>query len=180
MAGSRLVNTEAPRAGTLTLRAMEPGDLPAVIELERIVYPQPWSERVFEDELTQPGRVYAVAMAADRLVGYAGVMVIEDDAHITTLAVDPDVRRDQLGTRLMLHIVDRVLEMGARHATLEVRMSNRAAQRLYSKFGLAPVGVRKDYYANEDALVMWATDIDAAEYLVRIEQLRSGLDSGDG
>ena len=70
--------------------------------------------------------------------------------------------------------------MGARHATLEVRMSNRAAQRLYSKFGLAPVGVRKDYYANEDALVMWATDIDAADYLVRIEQLRSGLDSGDG
>lgn len=77
----------------------------------------------------------------------------------------------------MLQLVDAVLEMGAKHLTLEVRMSNQAAQRLYAKFGLAPVGVRKEYYGDEDALVMWAIDIDGTDYLVRLERLRRDLET---
>ncbi len=165
------------RADPMVVRPMTGSDLPTVVELERRIYPQPWSLRVFEDELAQSGRVYVVAQAGDRIVGYGGVMVIVDDAHVTTLAVDPDSRRDRLGSRLMLQLVDAVLEMGAKHLTLEVRMSNQAAQRLYAKFGLAPVGVRKEYYGDEDALVMWAIDIDGTDYLVRLERLRRDLET---
>jgi [ribosomal protein S18]-alanine N-acetyltransferase len=178
VAGSRLVSREAA-AAELTIRPMDPRDLDAVLEMERAIYPQPWSRPIFDDELRQPGRVYVVALADGALVGYAGVMLVADDAHVTTLAVDPAARRDRIGTRLMLYLVERVLQMGARHLTLEVRMSNRAAQRLYSRFGMAPVGVRKAYYVDEDALIMWATDIDGDEYVLRIGEIRRRLEASD-
>jgi ribosomal-protein-alanine N-acetyltransferase len=73
---------------------------------------------------------------------------------------------------LVLALVDEALNIGAEHLTLEVRMSNAAAQRLYATFGFAPVGLRKNYYQNEDALVMWAIDIRTEEYRERIEAIR--------
>ena len=177
MAGSRLVSTEAVvPAAALTIRPIVADDLDAVLEMERAIYPQPWSLPIFVDELRQPGRVYAVALVDGALVGYGGVMLVVDDAHVTTLAVDPAARRHRIGTRLMLHLVERVLEMGAQHLTLEVRMSNRGAQRLYSRFGMAPVGVRKAYYVDEDALIMWATDIDGDEYVERLDGIRRHLE----
>lgn len=178
MAGSRLVSADATLpAAELTIRPMVADDLDGVLEMERAIYPQPWSRPIFVDELRQPGRVYAVVLADRNLVGYGGVMLVGDDAHVTTLAVDPAARRYRIGTRLMLHLVERVLEMGARHLTLEVRMSNRGAQRLYSRFGMAPVGVRKAYYVDEDALIMWATDIDGEEYVQRLDGIRRHLES---
>ncbi len=176
MAWSGVVIDTTPSASALTIRPMGERDIPAVAALEEAIYPQPWPVAVFRDELREEGRIYRVGLVADRIVAYGGLMVVVDDAHITTLAVAPAARRHRLGTRLMLELVDAGLERGARHLTLEVRMSNKGAQRLYSKFGMAPVGVRKDYYRDEDALIMWATDIDAEDYRRRIDQIREGLD----
>jgi ribosomal-protein-alanine N-acetyltransferase len=165
----------AASLSALTIRPMVAADIAEVAVLEEEIYPQPWSIGVFEEEMRQAGRIYRVAAFDDRIVGYGGLMVIVDDAHITTLAVDPAARRHRLGTRLMLDLVDEGMACGARHLTLEVRMSNKGAQRLYSRFGMAPVGVRKDYYRDEDALIMWATDIDAQDYQDRIQQIREQL-----
>jgi ribosomal-protein-alanine N-acetyltransferase len=110
-----------------------------------------------------------------RIIGYGGLLVIDEDAHITTLAVEPEARGQRLGKRLMLALVDQALGVGARHLTLEVRLSNSSAQGLYELFGFAPVGRRKNYYKTEDALVMWATDVDASDYADRLDSIRSGL-----
>ena len=162
---------------TSVIREMIRGDIPSVAALEAVVYDQPWSPRVFFDELSMDNREYLVVTNGDkRIIGYGGLLVIDDDAHITTLAVAPEVRGEKLGKRLMLALVDQALGVGARHLTLEVRLSNSSAQGLYELFGFAPVGRRMNYYKNEDALVMWATDIDASDYAVRLDSIRSGLE----
>ncbi|MFV1998723.1 MAG: ribosomal protein S18-alanine N-acetyltransferase [Acidimicrobiia bacterium] len=161
---------------TVTIRSMLRDDIPAVAELEADIYPQPWSPRVFFDELSLENRRYLVATTADGVViGYCGLLIVEHDAHITTIAVAPGARGHHLGQRLMLALVDVAREAETRHLTLEVRVSNDGAQRLYERFGFDPVGRRKNYYADEDALVMWATDIDNEAYQERIRAIRSSL-----
>lgn len=161
----------------LMLRPMHLEDLPIVVALERATYPQPWSEQIFRDELAQVSRHYLVAEdESSRVVGFAGVMLVAEEAHITTVAVDASVRGRQIGTRLMLALVDHAISAGARHLTLEVRVSNTAAQELYRRFGMAPVGFRKNYYGTEDALVMWANDLDRPEYGQRLAAIRERLD----
>ena len=162
---------------TISIRPMTRGDIPAVAGLESEIYPQPWSPRVFFNELSLDNRRYVVVTDdSEILVGYGGLLIVEDDAHITTIAVTPRVRGRQLGTRLMLRLVDEAVEAGTRHLTLEVRASNETAQRLYDRFGFEPVGRRKNYYEDEDALVMWATDIDTADYQERIVGIRRSLE----
>lgn len=155
-----------------TIRAMEVADIPMVHDIEVEVYPQAWSQNVFHDELARANRAYFVAEIGGAIVGYGGLMLVEEDAHVTTLAVAPAGRRHGVGTRVMLRLVDAALERGSRNLTLEVRVSNEGARRLYGRFGFAPVGMRKDYYRDEDALVMWAIDIDGDEYAQRIASLR--------
>lgn len=151
-------------------------DIPAVAALEAVIYPQPWSPRVFFDELAMDSRSYVVAVdAGGTLVGYGGLLLVEEDAHITTVAVDPEVRGQHLGSRVMLALVERALAAGAKHLTLEVRITNSVAQGLYDRFGFDPVGRRKNYYKDEDALVMWATDIDTPEYAERLKAIRETL-----
>jgi ribosomal-protein-alanine N-acetyltransferase len=159
----------------MTIRIMSRSDVPAVATLERAIYPQPWSARIFFDELAQESRTYIVATDDGDIVGYGGLMLVEDDAHITTIAVVPGARRMRLGTRLLLALVENALGRGARHLTLEVRATNTDAQRLYEQFGFGPVGKRKGYYAGEDAIVMWALDVDADDYGLRLEEIRIGL-----
>lgn len=161
---------------SVTIRPMARADVPRVALLEREVYPQAWSARIFHDELSRQDRVYLLAEDDDgELLGYAGLLLVATDAHVTTLAVAPEARRRRLGTRLLLALVDEALARGARHLTLEVRVSNVNAQRLYERFGFSPVGRRKDYYPEEDALVMWATDIDSPEYARLLEEIRDSL-----
>jgi ribosomal-protein-alanine N-acetyltransferase len=163
------------------IRSMELSDIPAVATLEQDVYDNPWSVRVFYDELARSNRRYLVAEDDTGVVGYGGILVVESDAHITTLAVDPAARRQHLGTRLMLALVDAAVQIGVDHITLEVRMSNEGAQRLYERFGFNPVGLRKNYYRDEDALVMWANDINGVEYQARLIGVRNLLEeAGDG
>jgi [ribosomal protein S18]-alanine N-acetyltransferase len=162
-------------AAPVVLRPMTIADIPVVLELERATYPQPWSEGIFTDELSRSDRVYVLAEQDRQMIGFAGLMLVEDDAHVTTLAVKTDARKAGLGTRLMLRLIAAGLERGARNLTLEVRATNEGAQRLYNRFGMAAVGVRKNYYRDDDAVIMWATDIDQPEYAARLDEIRSGL-----
>lgn len=162
---------------TASIRPMGRHDIPAVATLEQLIYDRPWSVRVFYDELAQGNRRYLVAEEESAVVGYGGMLVVENDGHITTLAVDPQARRQRLGTRLMVALIDAAVTMGVNHLTLEVRMSNDGAQALYERFGFAPVGLRKNYYQDEDALVMWANDIDGIEYRARMMGVRADLEA---
>jgi [ribosomal protein S18]-alanine N-acetyltransferase len=160
---------------TVDLRPMTAGDIDAALALEERVYVQAWSRQVFIDELEQPTRCYIVADVSSSLAGYGGVMLVGDEAHITTVVVDPLYRQSRIGTRLMLALVDKALGAGAKALTLEVRVSNEAAQALYRRFGMAPVGVRKQYYRDEDALIMWVHDIDGDDFLTRLAWIRETL-----
>ena len=152
------------------------GDVASVLEIEQRVYLQPWSEAIFRNELGQPQRSYIVAVDDEQnVVGYGGVLLLGEDAHITTIAVDGSARGHRLGTRLMLELVEAALKHRAQHLTLEVRSSNRRAQSLYGRFGMAPVGVRKNYYIDEDALIMWVNNINDFEYQERLDSIRADL-----
>lgn len=157
------------------LRPFTSDDIAAAESIERSVYPQPWSIGVFDDELAQPNRVYLALDADGELAGYGGVMLAGDEAHITTVVVAPHHRQGRFGTRLMIGLVSAAIEQGARSLTLEVRTSNLAAQSLYHRFGMAPVGVRKQYYRDEDALIMWVHDIESADYAARLDGIREDL-----
>lgn len=160
----------APAVG---LRSMLPGDIETAHALEERVYPQAWSRQVFVDELEQANRRYVVVEIDGEFVGYGGVMIVGDEAHITTVVVDPVHRQARVGTRLMLSLIDHALASGAEALTLEVRVSNEAAQALYRRFGMAPVGVRKQYYRNEDALIMWVHDINSDAYADRLATIET-------
>lgn len=151
----------------------------SVLRIEQQVYPRPWSMSLFLSELAlRSTRAYFVARVGRDVVGYAGLMMSADDGHITTIAVDPRWKRHQIATRLLLVLAREAIERDARSITLEVRLSNKAAQELYRKFGFAPVGVRKNYYAetNEDALVMWAHEVQRVEYGELLDRLEATVD----
>ena len=150
--------------------------LRAVLRIESQVYPRPWSLPLFMSELNlRTSRAYYVARVDGSVVGYAGLMLTGDDGHVTTIAVDPAWHRHKIGTRLLLNLAREARHRSARHLTLEVRMSNTGAQALYRKFGFRPAGIRKNYYleTNEDAMVMWADDIDTDDYASRLAELEA-------
>ena len=99
-----------------------------VVEIEQRVYPSPWTRRTFLDELAAPRRVYLMALEEDEVVGYGGMMLVAEEAHITTVVARPERRRARVATRLMLDLVSRAINEGTRSLTLEVRSSNQAAQ----------------------------------------------------
>jgi ribosomal-protein-alanine N-acetyltransferase len=160
---------------TIELTPLTEADLEDAVALEARTYATPWAEKVFRDELAAPGRTYIKAIEGSRVVGYGGLMVVGDEAHITTVVVDASHRGAGVGTRLMLELIDYALAAGAANLTLEVRVSNRAAQALYHRFGMAPVGLRKKYYVDEDALIMWAHDIRSPEFARRLAGIRERL-----
>ena len=170
----------APSAPEVHLVPMRRRHLRAVMRIESQVYPRPWSLALFMSELALPStRAYTVARVDGAVVGYSGLMLSDQDAHITTLAVDPAWHRRGIASRLLVHMARTAADAGASHLTLEVRVGNEPAKALYRRFGFYPAGVRKNYYVetNEDALVMWADDIDTpayAERLARVEEATPG------
>jgi [ribosomal protein S18]-alanine N-acetyltransferase len=168
----------APADLDVTIGPMRRRHLRSVLRIETQVYPRAWSLGLFMSELGyRESRVYVVARVGGAVAGYGGVMLVGDDAHVTTLAVDPERHRQQIGTRLLLVLTRAAVERGARNLTLEVRVGNEAAKGLYQAFGFAPAGVRKGYYAEtgEDALVMWATDVHTDEHRARLARLEAGI-----
>lgn len=162
----------------LRLEAMRMGDVPAVIAIEQASFPTQWPTDAFYTELqTNKLAHYYVARLGDRVVGYAGIWVIMDDAHVTTLAVLPQLRGRRYGEILLLRLIDEAVTRAASWLTLEVRESNVAAQQLYRKYGFTTVAIRKQYYTdnNENALVMWAGNLKGELFRNRIETLRTKL-----
>ena len=151
-------------SAVITVRPFRSADVKAAAALEADNQPRPWSVGDFEEELVAENRIYLVA-DEDGLIGFAGVMVFGDEAHLTNLLVAPAHRRQGVGRRLMRQLVESSVEQGARHLTLEVRSKNTSARALYSHFGLMPVGARPGYYGDDDALILWAHDIDRPGYL---------------
>ena len=163
-----------PQALEVRITAMRRRHLRSVLRIENEVYPRPWSLGLFMSELAiRTGRIYLVARVGASVVGYAGMLFSVDDGHVTTIAVDPAWHRGKIGSRLLLHLLRRGTVMGAKNFTLEVRMSNEGAQAMYRTFGFAPAGVRKGYYVetNEDAMIMWAHDVDQPEYQARLDEI---------
>jgi ribosomal-protein-alanine N-acetyltransferase len=167
-----------PIDADLVIGPMRRRHLRGVLRIEQQVYPRPWSLGLFMSELGYgESRVYVTARLGTTVVGYGGLMLVADDGHITTLAVDPRWHRNHIGTRLLDTLARAAIERGARNLTLEVRVGNEAAQGLYRAFGFAPAGIRKGYYveSNEDALIMWANDVDTDEYGRRLDALAAAL-----
>jgi [ribosomal protein S18]-alanine N-acetyltransferase len=111
------------------------------------------------------------------LVGYAGLWLMVDEAHITTIAVRPGLRHRGLGEMLMINLAEASATAGAARMTLEVRVSNREAQKLYEKFTFKEEGVRRRYYSdnNEDALIMWSEPLESAAFQERLAAIRDEL-----
>jgi [ribosomal protein S18]-alanine N-acetyltransferase len=164
--------------GGLAISTMHRRDLKAVLGIEQRVFPEPWSSTIFSSELAlRRGRSYKVAKLGRRTVGYRGVMLGGEEAHITTLAVVPELQRRGVATALLLDALVTSIESGATQLSLEVAFSNKGAQALYRSFGMAPVGVRKGYYqmTGEDAYVMFVYEIDSAQYASRLEKIEADL-----
>ena len=158
----------------LEIGRMRRRHLRGVMAIERQVYPRPWSPNLFLSEMNEMrNRAYLVAKLGRDVVGYGGIMCYGDEGHVTTIAVDPQHHRRKIGTRLMYELIQAGLRMGARAVSLEVRVSNHGAQRMYENFGFQFVGTRKNYYqeTGEDALVMWVDGIRSQEYRQQLERL---------
>ena len=155
--------------GVITIRSFEPADIGSVAALEAACRPRPWSEKIFADELAAENRLYMLAEESGALAGYGGLMLVGEEAHVTNLLVAPEFRRRGVARRLMADLIAAAVARGARHLTLEVRSKNQAARRLYAGLGLVPVGIRSGYYGDDDALILWAHDIDRLEFLEGLE-----------
>jgi [ribosomal protein S18]-alanine N-acetyltransferase len=148
---------------------MTEADLGTVLDIERLSFATPWPRDIFLGELrgSEVAHFFVARISeTDRqghVAGYACTWVVADEMHITNFAVHPDCRRQHVGHQLLAGVLTRAVELGCRQAVLEVRASNRGAQRLYGRFGFAPVGVRQRYYTDnhEDAIVMFLDDIAA-------------------
>lgn len=140
------------------VRLMTADDVDGVYKVEVDAFSVPWTKEAFENEvLLNQFAYYLVAEHEGEIVGYCGVWIIMDEAHITNIAVHQSKRGLGIGDALMRHVLELSLTYGALTMTLEVRTSNHLAQNLYRKYGFEAGGIRKNYYTDnqEDALVMW-------------------------
>jgi ribosomal-protein-alanine N-acetyltransferase len=166
------------RASHVVISPMRRRHLRGVSRIEGQVNHRPWSAALFAGELRLPeSRNYVVALEGAAVVGFGGVMYTGFEAHLTNIAVDPDARRRQIATRLMLVLMADSRERGVDEMTLEVRITNEPAQELYRGFGFAPGGIRRNYYADigEDALIMWAHELQGPAHAARLESIGSSL-----
>lgn len=172
------------------VEAMQPADVPTVAAIEHAIFTMPWSSSAYGYELrANPLSHYVVARKRSikpgrdsqgldpSIVGYGGFWMMLDEAHICTLGVHPDWRRRGVGELLLSSMIEQAASLGANVVTLEVRVSNLAAQRLYEKYGFRSVGMRKGYYSDnqEDALIMTTDPITTAAYQSRFNRLRRML-----
>lgn len=140
----------------MIFRPMLEADLDQVTEIEKASMPSPWSKELFDEELKRPAAHYFVMEEQGKVAGYMGYWEAPEEAHIINLAIAPEFRNKGLGQRMMDDCLSYAAKRGAQLATLEVRQSNVAAQRLYEKCDFRVVAIRKKYYSDnqEDAIVM--------------------------
>jgi ribosomal-protein-alanine N-acetyltransferase len=168
-----------PREPSLKIAPMRRRHLRSVLRIEAEVYPRPWTLGLYLGELALPEerRIYIVARSGGHVVGHAGLMFAADDGHVTTVAVDPPWQRRGVAARLLLVLFREARVRGATDLTLEVRANNGPAQALYRRFGFAEAGIRRGYYAEsgEDAVIMWANDVDSEDYRRRLDRIETEL-----
>ena len=156
------------------IEPMRMEDVPDVHRIEAASFPTPWPDYAFKQEI-QTNRLahYLVVKAGDETIGYGGMWLMVDEAHITTFAVLPEWRRRGVGARLMLALMNVAIDLRAHLMTLEVRLSNHSARSLYGRFGFKPVGIRPRYYSdnNEDALIMTTPPLGSDEMKARVAEL---------
>ncbi|MCP8617823.1 ribosomal protein S18-alanine N-acetyltransferase [Salirhabdus salicampi] len=142
----------------VNIRHMRWEDIAEVIEIERLSFSSPWTKQAFEKEIANNMYAsYYVMEFRGKIVGYCGLWIVIDNAQITNIAILPNYRGKGLGEKLFQYVLVQARNQGVELLSLEVRVSNVRAQKMYRKFGLQPAGIRKNYYQdnNEDALVMW-------------------------
>ncbi len=161
----------------IELRRMQREDVPRVMEIERECFPTPWHESAYLTELSNRSAFYVVACVDSQIVGYAGMWIIMDEAHITTLGVARDRRGLKIGERLLVALLDESMKRRVRRATLEVRQSNVVAQNLYRKYCFIPAAIRRGYYTDnhEDAVVMWIDNLNEPDFLQKYDQNKERL-----
>jgi len=193
------------RAWPYLVGPMQLDDLPTVSAIERLVYTRPWPMEAYNYELLEnpkshylvarlkrttkqkPGqRLKALLRRAisgpeldETLLGYGGLWLMVDEAHVSTLAVHIAWQRRGIGELLLASLIEKAMELAAAYMTLEVRVSNYRAQRLYAKYGFRQVGLRKRYYSdnNEDAYIMTTDSIASSAYQTRFQALVVALDA---
>ena len=140
----------------MIIRNMTAADVHQVAQLEKVCFPDPWSERSVSSELTNPLSLWLVALEDDKLAGYVGSQTVMGETDMMNIAVDPEFRRRGIAEKLVDALVAELKARGSHCLTLEVRASNDAAKALYGKLGFSQVGLRKNYYRNpkEDALIL--------------------------
>jgi ribosomal-protein-alanine N-acetyltransferase len=141
---------------SITITPMTEEDVPAVHALESLCFTSPWDITAYYRELENPSAVYRVALYGERLLGFGGMWAVDGEAHIVTLAVQPEFRRSGVGGKLLTVLLDEAHRLDVHSVTLEVRVGNVAARALYTSFGFTPLATRRNYYPDngEDALVM--------------------------
>lgn len=159
------------------LKRMQQDDLPRVMEIERECFPVPWKESAYLNEISNRSAYYVVACIDSKIAGYAGMWIIMDEAHITTLGVAREFRGEGIGEQLLMAMLDEAIRRGARRATLEVRQSNEVAQSLYRKYGFTPVAIRRGYYTDnhENAIVMWIDDMASIAFETTYHALKQRI-----
>lgn len=143
----------------VSFRLMMITDIPAVIRVEEASFSAPWTRQAFYNELAYNQFAhYTVVVKDQQVIGYIGMWLIINEAHITNIAIHPDYRGQGIGKKTMDYAMQQARQLGANSMTLEVRVSNHIAQRLYQKKGFAASGLRPRYYTDnqEDAMIMWA------------------------
>jgi len=157
---------------------MKLADIDQVFMIEVASYAHPWPMSYFIDEITKNSYArYIVAEIGGQIVGYCGMWLMAGEAHISTIAVRPEWRRRGIGELLLVAMLEQAVELGADLATLEVRVSNIAAQSLYQKYGFAKVGLRPHYYSDrgEDALVMSTRHLTSVAFQSGFQRLKAEL-----
>ena len=146
------------------IRKMTADDVPVVAQLDHISFSLSWPEYAFYYEVkdNSAARCFVAEMEDRKVIGMIVSWIILDELHIATIAVHPDYRRQGIGELILTKALQDGREAGTRHALLEVRAGNEAAQNLYRKFGFKPVGKRPKYYKDngEDAVLMNLDDLE--------------------
>ena len=139
------------------IRALLLSDLNAIEEIERLSYPTPWSRSMFAGELAKPSSLCLGAFEGEQLAGYLIISRYVDAWHVMNIAVGPDFRRRGIATALLERLFELTEDGSRRGYTLEVRVSNEGAIKLYERLGFTGRGIRRGYYTDnrEDALIMW-------------------------
>ncbi|WP_182201537.1 ribosomal protein S18-alanine N-acetyltransferase [Paraliobacillus salinarum] len=142
----------------VSVRKMTVDDIKQVRIVEEACFATPWTEDIYQKELIQNSYAhYYVIEKGKQIVGFCGIWIVVDEAQITNIAILPTYRGCGYGSYLFQYVINQAMLAGSVRLSLEVRVSNLVAQKLYRKFGLKPAGIRKNYYTdnNEDAMVMW-------------------------